>query len=397
MKIGLALSGGGFRATVFHLGVLSRLAAEDLLKDVTHLSTVSGGSLCAGLVYHCNDYHWPSPDAFQSRVALRIAHLTTHDDLQGQFIRRILRSPGSIFQSRAADISYLMRALWGIEASLSDLPDPDPAKGEPYWHILATCYETGKQWYFGKAQMGDYLFGYTMKPDVPLSDALAASSAVPGLIGPFEMDVARFQWLRFENRQLAPFTPKFTRVHLWDGGVYDNLGLEPLTNYSGKTDSYEYLPDIDFLIVSDASGVPHEQAYGSGWVRVRRALRLLDIARDQVRSLRARATVAHFKKDQHPFPPGRYFQTDNSCAQMFRRAGRTPQEIETLCQGYFLPEKAHELANMATTLRRLSPTAFADLYRHGFEVADATLHAFDTSRFKLLGFHSEQHRFLDGQ
>jgi NTE family protein len=50
MKIGLGLSGGGFRATVFHLGLLARLAEEDLLEDVTFLSTVSGGSVCAGLV-----------------------------------------------------------------------------------------------------------------------------------------------------------------------------------------------------------------------------------------------------------------------------------------------------------------------------------------------------------
>ena len=44
MKIALALSGGGFRATVFHLGVLARLAKEDRLKYVNFLSTVSGGS-----------------------------------------------------------------------------------------------------------------------------------------------------------------------------------------------------------------------------------------------------------------------------------------------------------------------------------------------------------------
>ena len=54
MKIGLALSGGGFRATVFHLGVLARLAEDKRLEDVTALSTVSGGSLCIGLVYALN-------------------------------------------------------------------------------------------------------------------------------------------------------------------------------------------------------------------------------------------------------------------------------------------------------------------------------------------------------
>ena len=45
MKLGLALSGGGFRATVFHLGVLDRLAAENLLESVSFMSTVSGCSI----------------------------------------------------------------------------------------------------------------------------------------------------------------------------------------------------------------------------------------------------------------------------------------------------------------------------------------------------------------
>ncbi len=50
MRIGLTLSGGGFRATVFHLGLLARLALEDKLEEVTVLSTVSGGGLCAALL-----------------------------------------------------------------------------------------------------------------------------------------------------------------------------------------------------------------------------------------------------------------------------------------------------------------------------------------------------------
>ena len=41
MNIGLALSGGGFRATVYHLGVLARLAEQDLLEKVTYISSVS--------------------------------------------------------------------------------------------------------------------------------------------------------------------------------------------------------------------------------------------------------------------------------------------------------------------------------------------------------------------
>ena len=43
--LGLALSGGGFRASFFHLGVLARMAELDLLRQVEVLSTVSGGAV----------------------------------------------------------------------------------------------------------------------------------------------------------------------------------------------------------------------------------------------------------------------------------------------------------------------------------------------------------------
>jgi predicted acylesterase/phospholipase RssA len=50
-KIGLALSGGGFRASLFHIGVLARLAELDLLRRVEVLSCVSGGSMVGAHYY----------------------------------------------------------------------------------------------------------------------------------------------------------------------------------------------------------------------------------------------------------------------------------------------------------------------------------------------------------
>lgn len=50
-KIGLGLSGGGFRASLFHIGMLARLAELDLLRDVEYLSCVSGGSIIGAYYY----------------------------------------------------------------------------------------------------------------------------------------------------------------------------------------------------------------------------------------------------------------------------------------------------------------------------------------------------------
>jgi len=131
MKIGLSLSGGGFRATVFHPGVLARLAEEGRLEDVTALSTVSGGSLCAGLVYACNDWRWPSSSEMLERVLPRARKLLTTQGLQSAIIGGVVRLPLQLCSTRADDLSRLLRERWGVTARLCDLP------AQPRWMINA--------------------------------------------------------------------------------------------------------------------------------------------------------------------------------------------------------------------------------------------------------------------
>ena len=67
-NIGLALSGGGIRATIFHLGVLKWMAENNLLEKINYISSVSGASLCIGLIYSCNHSKWPSSQQFLNYV-----------------------------------------------------------------------------------------------------------------------------------------------------------------------------------------------------------------------------------------------------------------------------------------------------------------------------------------
>src|SRR5450759_332486 len=59
--IGLALSGGGFRAMLFHAGALLRLNELGVLSRVARISSVSGGSIAAGYL------DWPSARSNRSR------------------------------------------------------------------------------------------------------------------------------------------------------------------------------------------------------------------------------------------------------------------------------------------------------------------------------------------
>ena len=53
----LALSGGGYRAALFHLGFLRRMNEIDLLRQVDAISSVSGGSIINAILAKTSE-HW---------------------------------------------------------------------------------------------------------------------------------------------------------------------------------------------------------------------------------------------------------------------------------------------------------------------------------------------------
>ncbi len=389
MRMALALSGGGFRATVFHLGVLARLAEEDCLEQVTYLSTVSGGTLCAGLVYALNNFHWPTSTVYKDTVLPEVRRILTTRDLKTALITRALTRIFEITDSRADDLSELMKEHWGINISLKDLPE------QPRWMINATCYETAKNWRFERFRMGDYLFGYTYDTDLPLSDAMAASAGFPGLIGALALDTSQRRWFNYsadaaetqvmdpetsKTKSTHPVSPAYSPVHLWDGGVYDNHGLEGLHDFISG-----WREDIDFLLVSDGSGRSRPEAYHPGLKSMMRIV--TGIMMDQVRSLRARAILERILNHGDK---GAFLQIGNTSEFVLRAAGLAA-EIAEKCQpeGRCLSrEEAEQAEMMETDIGKLSPATFARVFRHGFEVADSTLYAYNRPDFRYIGYQN---------
>ena len=356
MKIALALSGGGVRAAVFHCGVLQRLALDGLLERTTFVSTVSGGSLVAGLIVCRNGHRWPTSDQYLDSVLPQVAKCLTTATLQWSYAWRSFALPWRLAQGRAHILGKRLEALWGIAGSLQRLPS------EPRWFINTTCYETGKNWRFSQPRMGDYLTHYVLEPDVPISDAIAASAAVPGLIGPLVVRSSRHEWHRYEGRELVPTSTPLKRYELWDGGVYDNLGVEPLFKPGGG-----FRDGFDLLMVSDASaplGIDPrtlKRMIKPG----HRTLRLVDVATDQVRGLRSRNIVTQFMRAGNS---GAYFRIGNTVEQIYSATGHSSPGGD-----YLSAEDVERGAMFPTTLRRLTLSEFSLLCRHGFEVADATL------------------------
>ena len=134
-----------------------------------------------------------------------------------------------------------------------------------------------------------------------------------------------------------------------------------------------YREGFDFLVVSDASA-PLEPETRT----LRAPIRLLDVATDQIRSLRARALVAHLQRN----PATRvYLKIGNTQEHIYREANTRTTATHITSDSLHLSE-VHEAARVGTTLRRFTPREYDLLFSHGHQVADATLSAYCSPLFE---------------
>lgn len=359
-RVGLVLSGGGMRALVFHLGVLKWIDEAGWWHRLHTISTVSGGSLAVAAVLAVEEGTWPAADVYTLGTLPRLRRLLTTKSLQARFLTKIATNPLLLMSGRAHVLASAIEEAWGPRWTLQDLPDM------PEWLINTTCYETGKNWRFSKEKMGDYIFGYSKRPTVPVADAVAASAGFPVLIGPLRLDIAGLDWggRLYPDVPLPPeFSPLPPHVTLWDGGVYENTGIEPLYK-QGRLQR-----GIDFIVVSDAGAAirPQLRRFSHKFPFYHPPTRLIDIATDQVRGLRAREMIRFFDDTKQ----GMYVRIGRSSAHVQMKAG-----VDLELNDQISSSEAIELGNSPTNLRRQSDAHFTQLLQHGFETARATFESF---------------------
>lgn len=355
-NIGIALSGGGIRATIFHLGLFKWLAENRLLEEVKRVSSVSGASLCVGLIYSHNKLAWPSSEKFLSAVLPSIEKVILTKDIQTSAILRLICSP-CYWNRKVNIIAKQLEHLWGVYGNLSDL------SGDTAWYTNCTTYETGKRFRFCKENMGDYKIGYVKRPNIPLSHVMAASAGFPILIGPYRMFTSSYQWIpsKYSNTDWKP--PKNT-IHLWDGGVYDNLGLESIFK---PNDAGTLRDGLDYMIVSNASASIglYRRQMGFTYSNLKR---LLDISMDQITALRSRMVMDFIKRTGQ----GMYLKIGSS-AEKITSDSKCSDDLKKYllkeCLSILDTERA---MNYKTTLQKPRKSDYQLLFRHGYEVADCT-------------------------
>ena len=323
--IGLCLSGGGYRAMLYHVGVLRRLNEAGWLPTLTRISSVSGGSIVAGLL----GCAWADLEFEENGVAARFHDCVEQPilDLAERTIdvRAVLLGlwPGRI--SRQVQKAYDTHLFHG--ATLQTLPDP---VRHPEFILLATDLRTGTLVHMSRRTAGGYRTHQVRNPTLPLAQAVAASSAFPPVLSPCVVDL-----------------PAGGRLYLTDGGVYDNLGVEAITKQCRT------------VLVSDGGGTFSEPdtprtGFVFGTIRV---LSVLDV---QVRRLRRRDIIADYRSGRRE---GAFWAINTDPEHYTERNPELP------CP----PERARVLAAVGTRLARLSRDTCHQLVNWGYASAEHSL------------------------
>lgn len=414
-RLGLALSGGGFRASLFHLGVLSRLAELDLLRQVEVISTVSGGSILGSL--YClevkNLLEKKSDDeitrqdyielvdavtrqfiaAVQRNIRMRayadpVATLRmafdrafTRSDKLAELYDALLFSPvaernpalAQVIRSRRPDLRVRMTDLRivprGATAEFHPKRDNRTRKAKvPMLYVNATCLNTGRRWLFTPTWMGER-FGSDRKNDSDVNAVLKgfyyedASDKYRNL--PLAVAVAASAGLPgvFPPLPLTELYEEWT-PQLVDGGVRDNLGLVSLDDELG----------VDFVL-SDASDVMEdlrEVAPLNTTVAVRAGWVMWDRIRDlTVAKALSRDEPVVYAKGGLPVPEVAPFWAKATTVE----PGPTASEID--------PEVVAAIARIRTDLDAFGDVEADSLMGAGYLIATAQMRAPNrvTSRF----------------
>ena len=337
--VALCLSGGGYRAMLFHAGALWRLNETGHLARLDRVSSVSGGSITAAVL----GLHWKELELDNFGIARNFAEIVVRPlramasvTVDVRSIVGGILSPGSISDKV---IAAYRRHLLG-EATLQDLPD------RPRFVFNATNVQSGALWRFMKPYMRDYRVGEVKNPRVQLAVAVAASSAFPPFLSPVKLELDPSLYSPPDGYEDLHFPPYTTEVILCDGGVYDNLGLETAWK------RYET------VLVSDAGGkMAPDPDPSMDWPRQSR--RMLELIDNQVRCLRKRQVVGSFREGLRK---GAYWGI-RSNIEHFKLPDSLPAPYEDTMK----------LAAMDTRLAALTNPEQERLINWGYAICDAAL------------------------
>lgn len=365
--IGLCLSGGGFRASLFHLGVLKRLDELKILDRVTHLSAVSGGSVTAALYVFLK--HQNGRQFQFKQLEEKLLAFVKEDPARRWLLQNLARR--AAFQLCSYPLGPLGGFLLGLMSPtaafdrffqsllfhkidlrmLNSQEDPDL----PHLILNATGLEFGQPFYFTPNYSGpDQAAAFNpaggvslAAQEVKLSFAVGASSCVPGIFPPSALNITPYA--------VAGVTAK--RAHLVDGGVYDNQGVGVFLTDPFQPQNPQ--SRVDYIILSDASRTLEPKESGlPPWYDPFKLFNLLSRAHD--------ITEDHARLDRFELLMYKQMQGSPKQAAFFHTAPRVPA-----LPPWNVPRDMSDLlSRLRTDFDRFSDLEIGALMYHGYTLAD---------------------------
>lgn len=352
--IGVALSGGGFRATLFHLGALIRLNELGVLGSIDRFSSVSGGSILAGhLALTWSKLLWDNNNPAKLSVATNFATIVTTPVIG--FCQRKL----DIAAAAIGDLVPFLHASNLLEgdfrkyyygnATLQDITLT------PIFTFVSTNLKTGRTIRFSRESVADSRLGLILNPTFHLAEAVTASAAFPPFFTPYKLDVGDMQFVRRKYSDPSLGADFKSTLYLSDGGVYDNLGLEPV------------LDTCKVVLVSDA-GSPLDPTADFAGLDVQ--IRVSDIMMAQGLGPRKRDLIQRFVNGaQNPNATdaitGAYWGIGTDITKYGLTGAQAPIPFD--------PIRARLLSQAGTQLRPFSTDVQNGLVNWGYVIADAAI------------------------
>lgn len=364
LELGLCLSGGGFRAMLFHAGALTRLNELGYLPRIDAISSVSGGSIAAGLLgVVWSELEFDPGSGIGKRFEERFLRPLLEFAQTTVDVPSIAWGVAAPWTTASREVTKRYRDLLGADANLNKLPI------RPRFVFCSSNLTTGSLFRFSRSYIADYRLGLHRDPDLDLATAVAASAAFPPVLSPLRLDLRRFN---FVNEAIAGTIPRppdpalLRRAVLSDGGVYDNHGLQPL------------LERCRTLLVSDG-GAPWSTSSAGYYRWLPQLKRVLDTTDNQVRALRRKDLIARFKAAGDPsvqlLPENsevrRHFSIKGTYWSVATDPANYPAGPGDLAQARW-----RRLAAIGTWLHFLGARETEDLVNWGYLVSDLALRSY---------------------
>ena len=332
-SVGLSLSGGGYRATLFHLGAIRRLNEFGIMPKLTTVSSVSGGSILNGFLASRLDPALSAGVAdYENSVSKPMRDFCSLDIRRWLGLQAIIPGTHNTFGLANAYDKHLT-----LGRKLAEIP------AAPHHVFCSTDLAYGVNWKFQRNECGDYQAGFMPTPaDWLVSTAVAASSCFPPVFKPLQLDL--------DPAKLVPGADKsavrdkcIREITFSDGGVYDNLGLEPIWK------------DHETVLASDGGALFKVGGdNGFSW----EIGRFIAIPENQALAVRKRWLISNFHSGQMK---GTYWGIGTTVADYQQPGGYSPDLVRNF------------ICKIRTDLDSFSDGEASVLENHGYLLADAAI------------------------